>query len=379
MSAPLPVYHLMPIHLVRGENCTVWDDEGNAYLDLYGGHGVISIGHAQPDWANAIAKQASTLGYYSNSVRMEIQEQAAAAIGAIANRTDCDVFFVNSGAEAIENALKLASFATGRKRIVCFHGAFHGRTSLAIAATDNAKIVAPVNQTNNVVHVPLNDIVAVEQELSANDVAAVLVEGVQGVGGCHMPTVEFLQSVLELCNAHGTMLVLDEIQSGAGRTGRYFAHDHAGIQPPIVTMAKGIGNGFPVGAMLVSKQIPVSIGMLGTTFGGAHMACTAVNSVVHIMEQKSLMDNARQRGDQLSSLLHKVEGIAELRGRGLMMGAVLDKPCAPIREHLWREHRMLTGNASNPNVLRILPPLTISSQQIESFASALIATLQEKL
>ena len=379
MSAPLPVYQLMPIHLVHGNNCTVWDSDGNSYLDLYGGHGVISIGHAHPEWSAAISKQSATLGYYSNSVKMEIQEQAAAALGRLSKREDCNVFFVNSGAEANENALKLASFVTGRKRVVCFSGAFHGRTSLAVAATDNPKIVAPINQTNNIVHLPLNDVSAVANELEKNDVAAVLIEGIQGVGGVQMPTDSFLQDLFALCNSHDTMLVLDEIQSGGGRTGKYFAHDYAAIKPHMVTMAKGIGNGYPVGAVLVDNTIPVSVGMLGTTFGGAHMACAAVNAVASVMEKDQLMRNAEERGRQLQLLLCDVPGIHEVRGRGLMLGIVLNGPCNNVREQLWRNHHILTGNASDQRVLRILPPLSISPRQIEAFASALIATLQEKL
>ncbi|MCO6466318.1 MAG: aminotransferase class III-fold pyridoxal phosphate-dependent enzyme [Bradyrhizobiaceae bacterium] len=371
MSSPLPVYSLMPIELVRGSDCTVWDAEGTAYLDLYGGHAVISIGHAHQQWAEAIGKQAATLGYYSNSVHLQSQNDAATALGKISGREDCDVFFVNSGAEANENAFKLASFITGKPRVVAFGGAFHGRTSLAVAATDNPKIVSPVNRTTNITHVQLNDLSAVEHELKQNDVAAVIIEGIQGVGGVRSATDDFLRSLDALCASYGALLILDEIQSGSGRTGKYFAHDHAGIKPSLITVAKGIGNGFPVAAVLVSKTLPVSVGMLGTTFGGNPMACVAVTEVARAIERGNLMQNAHDRGQQLITALEHVPGIAEVRGRGLMIGVELNGPCSAVRKTLWQEHHILTGTASNPNVLRILPPLTITAEQIDRFVQAL--------
>ncbi len=377
MSQPLPVYALLPIELVRGSNTTVWDAQGHPYLDLYGGHAVISIGHGQEEWAAAIATQTSTLGYYSNSVRIRIQEQAAEALGRISGRDSYRVFFVNSGAEANENALKLASFATGRRRVIAFDKSFHGRTALAVAATDDPKIVAPVNETPNVTHVPLNNIEAVRAELSAGDVAAVIIEGIQGVGGCRMPTEAFLQDLHAACTEFGALLILDEIQSGCGRTGRYFAFDHAGIEPPLITMAKGIGNGFPVGAVLVHPDIVVSNGMLGTTFGGNHMASAAVKCVVEVMEREGLMDSAAERGQQIVSALRSAPHIAEIRGRGLMLGVVLDQPSNAVRTTLWKEHGILTGSASDPNVLRILPPLTLTAAEAERFTTTLITVLSE--
>ena len=373
----LPVYSLLPIELVRGSNTTVWDADGNAYLDLYGGHAVISVGHARAAWATAIAEQAATLGYYSNSVRIRIQEEAAEALGRIAGRPDYRAFFVNSGAEANENAMKLASFATGRPRIIAFDKAFHGRTSLAVAATDNPKIVAPVNETPFVTHVPLNDIDAVRTELAKGDVAGVIIESIQGVGGCRMPTDAFLRELEALCTAHGTLLILDEVQAGCGRSGRYFGFDHTGINPPLITMAKGIGNGFPVGAVLVHPDIEVTNGMLGTTFGGNHMACAAVKSVVEIIESDGLMQNAAERGQQIIDALKVAPHITEVRGRGLMLGIVLDQPSGAVRTALWKEHGILTGNASDPNVLRILPPLTLSAEEAEQFTTTLTTILTE--
>lgn len=377
MSIPLPVYQLMPIELVRGSGCTVWDSTGKEYLDLYGGHAVISIGHAHPEWSAAIATQASTLGYYSNSVRIPIQEQAAQKLGVISNREDCNVFFVNSGAEANENAIKLASFVTGRSKIVACSGAFHGRTSLAVAATDNPKIVAPVNQTSNIVHVALNSIEGMAAALAGNDVAAVIVEGIQGVAGVHVAQTNFLQSLQSLCNLHGTLLILDEVQSGAGRTGKYFSHQHAGITPPLITLAKGIGNGFPVAALMVSSAIPVWEGMLGTTFGGNHMACAATKAVVDVTLREGLMQNAEARGRELRDHLKDARNIVEIRGMGLMLGIELATSCSTVRNLLVSKYNTLTGNSANPNVLRILPPLSITSEQITRFANALLDAINE--
>lgn len=362
---PLPVYSLLPVTLTCGRGSMVYDTDGTGYLDLYGGHAVISLGHADEVWSTAIADHAATLGFYSNSVHLPIQNQAAEAIGRIAGREDDHVFFVNSGAEANENALKLASFVTGRTKIVAFHGAFHGRTSLAVAATGDPKLIAPVNAVHDVRHLPLNDIDVVRGVLAAQDVAAVIIEGIQGVGGCEMPTDDFLVALATECERTGTMLVLDEVQSGCGRTGQYFAHQAAGIIPPIVTMAKGIGNGFPVGAMIVDRSIDVRIGMLGTTFGGNPMACAATLAVVKGIEDRQLMHNAAERGAQLRAGLSGARGIVELRGRGLMIGVVLDRPCNDARTALWRDHHVLTGNASNPHVLRLLPPLSITAAEID--------------
>lgn len=372
---PLPVYSLMPIELVRGSMSTVWDADGNSYLDLYGGHAVISIGHAHPAYVQAIAAQAERLGFYSNSVRIRIQEEFAERLGVISGYDTYRLFLCNSGAEANENALKLASFVTGRSRIVAFDKAFHGRTSLAVAATDNPKIVAPVNRTDNVTFVPLNDIMAVRTELDKGDVAAVIVEGIQGVGGIRMADDDFLVALDTECRRHGAMLILDEIQSGCGRTGRYFAHQHAGIRPQLITIAKGIGNGFPVGGVLVSPDIDVWDGMLGTTFGGNHLACAAALSVIDVMESDGLMQRAAENGDALMNMLRDVPGVTDVRGRGLMIGMDIDQGAARVRSSLVQDHRILTGNASNPKTVRLLPALNVSREELGRFVQALSSTL----
>ncbi len=372
---PLPVYSLMPIELVRGSMSTVWDADGNSYLDLYGGHAVISIGHAHPAYVQAIAAQAERLGFYSNSVRIRIQEEFAERLGIVSGYDTYRLFLCNSGAEANENALKLASFVTGRSRIVAFDKAFHGRTSLAVAATDNPKIVAPVNRTDNVTFVPLNDIEAVRTELDRGDVAAVIVEGIQGVGGIRMADDDFLVALDTECRKHGAMLILDEIQSGCGRTGRYFAHQHAGIRPPLVTVAKGIGNGFPIGGVLVSPDIDVWDGMLGTTFGGNHLACAAAMSVIDVMESDDLMQRAAENGAVLADMLRDVPGVTDVRGRGLMIGMDIDQGAAAVRTSLVQDHRILTGNASNPKTIRLLPALNVSREELDRFVRALSSTL----
>ncbi|MBN9398675.1 MAG: aminotransferase class III-fold pyridoxal phosphate-dependent enzyme ['Candidatus Kapabacteria' thiocyanatum] len=372
---PLPVYSLMPIELVRGSMSTVWDADGNSYLDLYGGHAVISIGHAHPAYVQAIAAQAERLGFYSNSVRIRIQEEFAERLGIVSGYDTYRLFLCNSGAEANENALKLASFVTGRSRIVAFDKAFHGRTSLAVATTDNPKIVAPVNRTDNVTFVPLNDIEAVRAELDRGDVAAVIVEGIQGVGGIRMADDDFLVALDTECRKHGAMLILDEIQSGCGRTGRYFAHQHAGIRPPLVTVAKGIGNGFPIGGVLVSPDIDVWDGMLGTTFGGNHLACAAAMSVIDVMESDDLMQRAAENGAVLANMLRDVPGVTDVRGRGLMIGMDIDHGAAAVRTSLVQDHRILTGNASNPKTIRLLPALNVSREELDRFVQALSSTL----
>lgn len=372
---PLPVYSLMPIELVRGSMSTVWDADGNAYLDLYGGHAVISIGHAHPTYVQAIAAQAERLGFYSNSVRIRIQEEFAERLGIISGYDTYRLFLCNSGAEANENALKVASFATGRSRIVAFDKSFHGRTSLAVAATDNPKIVAPVNRTDNVTFVPLNDIAAVRAELDRGDVAAVIVEGIQGVGGIRMADDTFLVTLDMECRRHGTMLILDEIQSGCGRTGRYFAHQHAGIRPQLITIAKGIGNGFPIGGVLVSPDIDVWDGMLGTTFGGNHLACAAALSVIDVMESDGLVQQATENGETLMSMLRDMPGVIDVRGRGLMIGMDVDQGAAGVRSSLVQDHRILTGNASNPKTIRLLPALNVSREELDRFVQALSSTL----
>jgi acetylornithine/N-succinyldiaminopimelate aminotransferase len=376
MMKPLPVYGLLPIELVRAAGTRVWDADGKEYLDLYGGHAVISIGHGHAQWADAIAQQASTLGYYSNSVELAIQDAAAKALGAVSGLHEHDVFFVNSGAEANENAMKIASFVTGRPRIIAFRGAFHGRTSLAVSATDDEKIIAPVNRSANVVHVDLEDIDAVRSELEKGDVAGVIIEGIQGVAGCVEPSADFLRALERACADAGALLILDEIQSGCGRTGQYFAYEHAGIKPLLITAAKGIGNGFPVGAVFVHHSIELKVGSLGTTFGGGPMACAAVRAVADVMMQDALMANAAQQGGRLAEGLRSISGVNEIRGRGLMLGVVV-ADAAAVRRRLWREHAVLVGSSSDPQVLRLLPPLTLSLEETERTIDVFASVIQE--
>jgi acetylornithine aminotransferase len=374
----LPVYSLLPLHLTRGSGSTVWDVHGTPYLDLYGGHAVISIGHSHPDYVKAITDQVGRLGFYSNSVHLDIQDELATALGRVAGYPDYKLFLCNSGAEANENALKLASFVTGRSRVISFRGAFHGRTSLAVAATDNPRIVAPVNSTNAVTFVPLNDADAVRAELERGDVAAVIIEGIQGVAGIHLPTDAFLQQLAALCTEYGALLVLDEVQSGVGRTGQFFAHQHAGIRPPLITMAKGLGNGFPIGGVLVHPDIDVWIGELGTTFGGNPLACAAALSVLRVIDHCELIERAGRVGTRIMQRYAEVEGVKAVRGRGLMIGIDLEEPCEPTRTALWKEHRILTGNASSKETIRILPALTIAEDALDRSAEALQLALAQE-
>ena len=370
----LPVYSLLDIELIKGQGWTVWDANGRDYLDLYGGHAVISIGHSHPHYVEAISRQVAKLGFYSNSVRIRIQEDVAQQLGRISGYDSYRFFMVNSGAEANENAMKLASFATGRKRIVVFDKAFHGRTSLAVAATDNPKIVAPVNATSNVVFCALNDADALERILREGDIAAVMIEGMQGVAGVRMPTDDFLRDVERLCAAYGALVILDEVQSGSGRSGRYFAHQHAGITPQLITVAKGIGNGFPVGGLLVHSDIAVTDGMLGTTFGGNHLACAAMQAVLDVIERDGLMAHAEHVGNALIARCAELPYVREVRGRGLMIGIELDRPAAGVRTTLFKKHGILTGNASQPSTLRVLPPLNVPAHELDRFVEALIDT-----
>lgn len=368
----LPVYSLLDIELTKGLGTTVWDSEGRDYLDLYGGHAVISIGHSHPTYVDAISHQVATLGFYSNSVRIRLQEEVAEQLGRVSGYSDYRFFMCNSGAEANENAMKLASFATGRKRIVAFDKAFHGRTSLAVAVTDNAKIIAPVNATSNVVFSPLNNSAALQRILADGDVAAVIIEGMQGVAGVRMPTDEFLQDVELMCSSYGTLLILDEVQTGCARSGRYFAHQWAGIRPHLITIAKGIGNGFPVGGLLVHPNIEVHEGMLGTTFGGNHLACVAMKAVLDVIEREGLQAHAERMGNYLIAACRALPFVREVRGRGLMIGIELDRPANTVRNELLSRHRILTGNASEPNTLRVLPPLNVTREELERFVGALV-------
>lgn len=366
MSKLFDVYSLWPIEPVRAQGCKVWDKEDTEYLDLYGGHAVISIGHSHPKYVEAIQKQVEKIGFYSNSVLNSLQVELAEKLTKQSGYNDYSLFLCNSGAEAVENALKLASFHTGKKKIIAFSEAFHGRTSGAVAITDNPAIQAPVNKGHEVIFLPLNDIDAVTNELEKGDVAAVVIEGILGVAGIYEPTEEFLQQLETVCKKHNAVLILDEIQSGYGRTGKFFSHQHAGIRPDIITMAKGIGNGFPIGAILIAPQFEAKKGMLGTTFGGNHLACAAAIAVLDVMEEESLVENAAEMGSYLIEQLSKIKGISALRGRGLMLGVEFEPEYADTRNRLLFEDHIFTGGAKN-NVMRILPPLCVSKEEIDYF------------
>ena len=358
-----PVYPLFDINIVKGKDCHVWDDKGQEYLDLYGGHAVISIGHCHPHYVDMLTKQLNTLGFYSNSVINTLQNQLAERLGQVCGYPDYQLFLINSGAEANENALKLASFHTGRKRVLAAGKAFHGRTSLAVEATDNPKIVAPVNSNGHVTFLPLNDLAAFEAELDKGDVAAVIVECIQGVGGIRMATAEFMQGLRKACDKTGTVLICDEIQCGYGRSGKFFAHQHLGVKPDIITCAKGIGNGFPMGAVIISPKFEAVYGMLGTTFGGNHLACMAALAVLDVIEHEQLVDNAAKVGAYLMEELKKLQQtdahIVDVRGEGLMIGIEYDQPIKALRNALVHDEHVFTGAAST-NILRLLPPLTLS-------------------
>ena len=363
------VYSLYDIEPVEGRGCYVYTADGTEYLDLYGGHAVISIGHCHPHYVKAVSDQVAKLGFYSNSVKNSLQEKLATLIGRISGCDDYSLFLCNSGAEANENAIKLASFHTGRPKVLAFGSAFHGRTSGAVAATDNPKIVSPFNRTENVEFVPLNDIESVEAKLSTGEFCAVLIEGIQGVGGIRLPDDDFLRQLREVTRRHGVMLILDEIQSGYGRTGKFFAHQYAGIRPDLITMAKGIANGFPVGAVLISPEFMAVKGMLGTTFGGNHLACAAAIAVAEVVEAEKLVDNAREVGDYLLGRLQGLPGITDIRGRGLMVGIDVEGSGAEMRKSLLFGQKVFTGGAGASTV-RLLPALCVGKKEIDRFIDA---------
>lgn len=372
------VYPLFPINIVKGKGCHVWDDKGQEYLDLYGGHAVISIGHCHPHYVGQIAQQLSLLGFYSNSVENKLQTELADRLGKMSGYEDYSLFLINSGAEANENAMKLASFHTGRKRVLSCEKAFHGRTSLAVEATDNPKIIAPVNNAGHVTYLPLNDINPWKSEMQKGDVACCIVEVVQGVGGIRVLDNGFLQELREICNQTGTVLICDEIQCGYGRTGKFFAHQHAGIRPDLITVAKGIGNGFPMGAVLISPKFAPVYGMLGTTFGGNHLACAAALSVLDVMEQEKLVQNANFVGNYIINALRDAQlpHVVDIRGMGLMIGIELDIPHKDVRQRLLFNEHIFTG-CSGTNVLRLLPPLCLSIEEANQFLMALQGVLKE--
>lgn len=370
------VYPLNPIEIVKAKGSMVWDCLGNEYLDLYGGHAVISIGHTHPHYVKRIADQLQQIGFYSNSVEMPLQRELAQRLGRVAEKEDYQLFLCNSGAEANENALKLASFYNGRKKIIAFRGAFHGRTSLAVAATDNPKIVAPVNQTENVDFLPFNDEQALEEAFAdhGETVAAVIIEGIQGVGGIQVATTDFLRKIRKLTTQYGAVFIADSVQCGYGRTGKFYSHDYAGVEADIYSMAKGMANGFPIGAIAIAPHIKPWFGMLGTTFGGNHLACAAALAVLEVMTQEQLIANAAAVGEYLMTELRKFDRIQAVRGRGLMIGIDLPVELAGVRKDLLIKNRIFTGEAK-PNVIRLLPALSITQAHADRFLEA----LQERL
>ncbi len=370
------VYPLFDINIVAGRGCYTYDDQGTEYLDLYGGHAVISVGHSHPTYVKRISEQVSKLGFYSNSVQNRLQEAFASKLGTASGYEDYSAFLINSGAEANENALKLASFHNGRKKVVAFKKGFHGRTSAAVRVTDNAKIVAPINEGFDVTFLPLNEIEAVRATLSKGDVCAVIIEGIVGIGGIQVPDKKFMKELRTICTETGTILILDEIQSGYGRSGKFFAHQYFGIKPDLITVAKGIGNGFPMGALLISPLFTAVHGMLGTTFGGNHLACAAGLAVLEIMEKEQLVENAANVGAYLIDELNKIDGIKEVRGLGLMIGIEFETPIKDIRRKLLFEKHIFTG-VSGMNVIRLLPPLTLTMEQAAYFIEKFKETLSE--
>ena len=363
-----PLYNVTP---VKAQGCFVWDNRGEQYLDLYGGHGVISVGHTHPKYVAKLKNQLDNIGFYSNAIQNPLQVELAEKLGKLSNYPDYDLFLCNSGAEANENALKLASFHTDKSRVVSFYNSFHGRTSAAVAVTDNEKINAPINKQQVATFLPLNDVGAVEKELQKGDVCSVIIEGIQGVGGLNEGTTEFFKSLETLCEKYNVILILDEIQSGYGRTGKFFAHQYHNIKPDIITIAKGMGNGFPIGGVLISPKLEASFGLLGTTFGGNHLACAAAISVLEIIEKEKLIDNAVDVSEYFNEQIKSIPQIKNLKGKGLMTGIEFDFEVGELRKKLIYDHHIFTGGAMNKKLLRILPPLTVQKEHIDTFINAL--------
>ena len=372
------VYPLNPIAITKAAGSRVWDDKGQEYLDMYGGHAVISIGHTQPHWVKRIEDQLHAIAFYSNSVIMPIQEQLATALNEISGKDDFQLFLCNSGAEANENAMKLASFHTGRKKIIAFKKAFHGRTSLAVAVTDNPSIIAPINETDNILFLPLNDITALETCFAdnGNEIAGVIIEGIQGVGGIHEASTRFLQAIRKFCNNYGAVYIADSVQCGYGRTGQFFAHDIAGVDADIYSMAKGMGNGFPVGGILIAPSIQAKFGMLGTTFGGNPLACAAALAVIEVMQKDNLIAAASEKGAYLIEALKKTPGVKTVRGRGLMIGFEMEEHLKDTKNILLNDFKIFTGEAK-PNVIRLLPSLAVSIAEIDLFLVGLNKAVQQ--
>lgn len=370
------VYPLNDIEIVKGQGSLVWDNNGQEYLDLYGGHAVISIGHTHPHYVSRLTDQLNKIGFYSNSIKIPLQVQLAEKLGKVSGKEDYQLFLCNSGAEANENALKLASFANGRKKVIAFSKAFHGRTSLAVAATDNPKIVAPVNETENIIFLPHNDIEALEKAFSeyGNEISSVIIEGIQGVGGIRVADIAFLKAIRSLCDQYGAYYIADGIQCGYGRSGKFFSHDYAGVNADIYTMAKGMGNGFPIGGIIISPNLKPWHGMLGTTFGGNHLACAAALAVLEVIEKDNLIRNAAEIGNYLMAELKKIEQIKEVRGYGLMIGIELPEELSHVKKDLLFKKFIFTGEAK-PNVIRLLPALNLSKESADKFLEALKAVI----
>jgi len=368
------VYPINPINIVKGVGSLVYDDKGTEYLDLYGGHAVISIGHTNPHYVKRLEDQLHQIGFYSNSIEIPLQKELAEKLGKVAGKDDYQLFLCNSGAEANENALKLASFHNGKKKVIAFRKSFHGRTSLAVAVTDNPKIVAPVNETDNVIFLPWNDEAALEKAFAENEVSSVIIEGIQGVGGIIVAGESFLKKIRTLCDAHNAVFIADSVQCGYGRTGKFFSHDFAGVNADIYTMAKGMGNGFPIGGIIISPKIQPSYGMLGTTFGGNHLACAAGLAVLEVIERDNLLQNAAEVGSYLIEEVKKFEQVKEVRGRGLMIGIEMPEELAHVRKELLFKHHIFTGEAK-PNVIRLLPALNLTKAHADRFLEAFSTVL----
>lgn len=374
------VYPIYNIEIAKANGSDLWDETGKHYLDMYGGHAVISIGHTNPHYVKTITNQLSNIGFYSNSVKIPSQQQLANLLGELSGKDDYQLFLCNSGAEANENALKLASFHTGKKKVISFTNGFHGRTSLAVAATDIPSIVAPINETDNIIFLPFNDADALKKCFSeeGENIAAVIIEAIQGVGGIIIATNEFLTLIRELCDNSGALMIADEVQCGCGRTGKYFAMDISGVSADIYSMAKGIGNGFPIGAIMIAPHIAPKHGMLGTTFGGNHLAVAAAIAVAEVIKNDNLMQNAKEMGDYITSELTGVKGIVDIRGEGLMIGIDLEGSAAPFRKQLIDKHGIFVGSASTPETFRLLPTLNITKQQVDTTISAIKDLLQQQ-
>ena len=373
---PFNVYELFDIELVKAQGSYVWDKKGTRYLDLYGGHAVISIGHTHPHYVSKINEQLNKIAFYSNSIQIPIQQELSEKLGNISGYANYELFLTNSGAESNENALKLASFYNKRKKVIALKGAFHGRTEGAVVITDNPKIVAPINETPNVIFIPFNDVAALEQNLATGEICAVIAEGIQGVGGIFTPSVEFWQTARTLCDKYDTVLIADEVQSGYGRTGKFFAHQHAGIKADLITTAKGMGNGFPIGGVLISPKFKATYGMLGTTFGGNHLACAAGVAVLDVIQSENLIQHAADLGEEWMEQLKKIDGVKEVRGQGLMIGVALEMECKGVRNSLVKDYQIFTGSSSDKYTIRLLPALNLGRAEASYFNEKLVECLE---